>query len=165
VEGAKIYTMKRIKIKKIVFGISTFGVLLLLSSTILRKILFSVDGYCYLKYSQGCNILNDMTVWNIYNLDNFLIYVFPILLFFSLLTYRMRDEIFEYWMRFAVWAGPAVIIAHILVYIIFYRNGSPDVFEKIVVVPIFVLIYGLFVLISLWRIIAKLSQLKKDRQV
>lgn len=79
----------------------------------------------------------------------------------SLLTYRMRDEVFEHWMRFAVWAVPAVIIAHILLYIIFYRNGSPDVFEKIVVVPIFILIYGIFVLISLWRIVTKLRELKR----
>lgn len=82
---------------------------------------------------------------------------------FSLLTYRMRDEVFKHWLRFAVWATPAVIIAHILVYIIFYRNGSPDVFEKIVVVPIFILIYGSFVAISTWRIVTKWRELKKGQ--
>lgn len=149
--------------KRIVFGISTIGLFLLIFSTILRKILFSVDGYCYLKYSNICNILGDVTTWNVYNLDNFLIYIFPILIFFSLFTYRMRDEVFKHWLRFAVWATPAVIIAHILVYIIFYRNGSPDVFEKIVVVPIFILIYGSFVAISTWRIVTKWRELKKGQ--
>ncbi|MBI5230421.1 MAG: hypothetical protein HY981_03935 [Candidatus Magasanikbacteria bacterium] len=86
--------------------------------------------------------------------------IFLLILFFSLLAYRMRDEVFEHWMRFAVWAVPAVIIAHILMYIVFYRNGSPDVFEKIVVVPIFILIYASFSLISLWRIITKWRELK-----
>lgn len=86
--------------------------------------------------------------------------IFPVILFFSITTYCMRDEVFEYWTRFAVWAVPVVIIAHILMYVIFYRNGSPDVFEKIVVVPIFALIYGSFILISLWRIVAKWRELK-----
>lgn len=79
----------------------------------------------------------------------------------SILTYKMHDEVFEYWTRFAVWGVPAVIIAHILMYVVFYRNGSPDVFEKIVVVPLFILIYGSFALISLWRIITKWRELKK----
>lgn len=148
--------------KRIVLGTSALGLFLLFCSTIIRKTLFFSDGYCYLKYSIICNIFRNITTWNIYNLDNFLIYIFPILLFLSLLTYRMRDEVFEHWMRFAVWAMPAVIIAHILMYVIFYRNGSPDVFEKIVVVPIFILIYGLFVLISLWRIVAKWRELKRN---
>lgn len=89
--------------------------------------------------------------------------IFPLILFFSILTYRMRDEVFEHWVRFAAWGVPAVIIAHTLVYIIFYRNGSPDVFEKIVVVPIFMLIYGLFIVISLWRIITKWRELNKGQ--
>ena len=84
-------------------------------------------------------------------------FIFPL----SLLTYKMRDEVFEHWMRFAIWTAPVVIIAHILMYAVFYRNGSPDVFEKIVVVPIFILIYGIFVLISLWRIVARWRELKR----
>lgn len=86
--------------------------------------------------------------------------IFPLILFFSILTYRMRDEIFEHWVRFAAWGIPAVIIAHVLMYAIFYRNGSPDVFERIVVVPIFILIYGLFIVISIWRIVSKWRELK-----
>ena len=147
--------------KRTILVISTFGFILLLCSTVIRKILFSPDMYCYSSGLKTCNILGNLTSWNIYNLDNFLIYIFPILLFFSLLTYRMRDEVFEHWMRFAVWGVPAVIIAHILMYVVFYGNGSPDVFEKIVVVPIFILIYGIFVLISLWRIVAKWRELKR----
>lgn len=95
---------------------------------------------------------------------NFLVPVFMLaitVLPFSFITYRMRDEVFEHWMRFAVWAMPAVVIAHILVYIIFYRNGSPDVFERIVVVPIFMLIYGSFASISIWRIVTKWRGLKR----
>lgn len=95
---------------------------------------------------------------------NFLIPVFMLaitVLPLSFVTYRMRDEVFEHWMRFAVWAMPVVIIAHALMYVIFYRNGSPDVFERIVVVPIFILIYGSFVVISIWRIVAKWRELKR----
>ena len=85
--------------------------------------------------------------------------VFPLVLFFSLLTYRMRDEVFECWMGFAVWAVPAVIIAHILMYVVFYRNGSPDVFEQIIVIPTFFVVHGFFIFGSIWRIIAKWREL------
>lgn len=148
--------------KKIVFEIGVIGSLLLIVSTIIRKTFFSIDGYCYLKYSDVCSTINNITTWNVYNFDNFLIYIFPILLFFSLLTYRMQDEIFKHWVRFAVWGVPTVIIAHTLMYAIFYRNGSPDVFERIVVVPIFILIYGLFIIISIWRIVSKWRELRRE---
>ncbi len=45
-------------------------------------------------------------------LSNFVIFLSPLLLvfLFSLITYKMRDEVFEHWRNFSLWALPFLIL-------------------------------------------------------
>ncbi len=88
--------------------------------------------------------------------------VFPIMFFFSLITYKMRDEVFDHWMKFAVWAVPTMML---LTYLILggasqgglgiesAYGGSFDAF-------LFMLLYGIFIGVSIYRIVSKYRELK-----
>lgn len=63
---------------------------------------------CY--RSATCKIFRDTL-----SLEDFSVLVLsPTLLLFSLITYKMRDEIFETWMKFALWWTGATVILVLL---------------------------------------------------
>ena len=85
----------------------------------------------------------------------------PILLL-SLITYKMRDEVFEHWMKFAVWGTPMLII---LTYLLSTAGGGGGMgvgsamsssFDAL----LYFLLCGTFCGISMWRIGSKNRQLK-----
>lgn len=109
--------------------------------------------------NQLCNKVGD-----ILNQDNLIIIsMMPFVFFFSLITYKMRDEVFEHWMKFAVWFVPAMIVLSYLILggassgglgIESVYGGAFDAF-------LFMILYGIFIGVSLYRIVSKYKQLKR----
>ncbi len=84
--------------KLTVFLISLIGTLLLV-----RVYFLEIGSFCYPK--EWCDKIFDLVRWFDFN-----IFIFPITLFFSIITYKMKDEIFIYWLRFIFWYIPLYII-------------------------------------------------------
>ena len=93
-------------------------------------------------------------------LSTVLIYTSLPALLFSLLTYRMRDEVFEHWMKFAKWAVPLLMI---LTYFMLNNTsgGGYIGLGQDFMALFFILLYGMFCIVSLWRIVRKYLELKK----
>jgi len=88
--------------KSVLIG-SFIGVLLLSS-----QFLFGSHA-CYV--NKLCNRVNDFI-----NQDNLtIILIMPFVFLFSLITYKMRDEVFQAWWRFARWFVPVVILVTFLI--------------------------------------------------
>jgi hypothetical protein len=93
---------------------------------------------------------------------------FPLvfILFFSLLTYRMRNEVFEHWMKFGRWGIPVLFFINFLLFDAPISNGLGGiggVMGKAFVAMLLVILYGTFCIISLWRILSKYKQLKRGK--
>jgi len=62
--------------------------------------------------NEYCNIVSDFI-----NQDNLtIIFIMPFVLFFSLITYKMREEVFQNWWRFARWFVPVIMLVTFLIY-------------------------------------------------
>lgn len=72
--------------------------------------------------------------------------IFPIFLLISLITYPLKQIVFETWKKFAVWAVPVVLI---LTYIITNDSGSGGFFSMDFSLYYLAIVYGLFFLTSL----------------
>lgn len=72
---------------------------------------------------------------------------------FSLLTYRMRPFVFDYWMKFAVWATPLLML---LTYMINMGGNNGFGVEGVIGgafdAMILMILYGLYCGISIWRV-------------
>jgi general stress protein CsbA len=92
------------KIKKIVLVVSLVGTVVLLSLAFFRDTLYD---YCF---AEG-------RCWRFWNsLDGVGDLFFPILFLFlfSLITYKMRDEVFRAWWNFARWWVPVIMVVTLL---------------------------------------------------
>jgi hypothetical protein len=89
--------------KKILFNIS-------LSGTVLIVLLFILStSICY--HNSLCNMVED----SIPNNDNLqIIFILPFLFLFSLITYKMREEVFRAWWGFARWWAPIIVVITLL---------------------------------------------------
>ncbi len=83
-----------------------------------------------------------------------------VVFFFSLLTYRMRDEVFFSWWKFAFWFAPFIAI---MTYFL-YRKGTSGgnsltqgIFEAVVLW----VLYGIFIFVSLIKIFFAWRRVKK----
>ncbi|MDO8520891.1 MAG: hypothetical protein Q7S52_02135 [bacterium] len=102
------------------------------------------------------------------NLDaaELLLIPFVVFVFFSLITYKMRNEVFEHWIKFAIWGVPALII---LTYLILGGAshgglGIGSSYGSSFDALLSILLYGSFCGISIYRIISKYNQLKHVKE-
>ena len=81
--------------------------------------------------------------------------LFPLIFLFSLITYRMKEEVFQSWFKFAVWYVPAIVIGYLL-----YPGGGNnslgvvsgaygDMFDML----IYIVAVSIFVIVSIVRIL------------
>ena len=85
-------------------------------------------------------------------------FVIPFVFLFSLITYKMRNEVFEYWMKFAKWAIPTTMIISFFIGTIPRGSG---LMSGMVEAFFYLLALGIFCIVSLWRIVKKYIELKK----
>ena len=125
------------KEKKIVLWVSgIFGSLLII---LILVLLYNLCG----PYRQICKEL--------YTPVAYLCFSFPVIFLLSLLTYRLRDEVFLAWWGFARWWVPIIVVATILLntnssgggYI-----GMDSVFDSL----IYTVLYGVLIIVSLVKI-------------
>lgn len=89
--------------KKSVFWVGFAGTLLVMS------LLLFDSHVCYV--NKFCNKISDFI-----NQDNLtIIFIMPFLLFLSLITYKMHEEVFRAWWNFARWFVPVIILATLLI--------------------------------------------------
>ncbi len=89
--------------------------------------------------------------------------IFLPLLLLSLITYKMREEVFRAWWNFARWWVPIIIA---VTYLLNNANnastgGSINAGQDFTIL-VLSLFYIILVTVSLWRIIAKYRQLKRE---
>lgn len=105
------------------------------------------SGACY--SNKYCDIIN-----NFINQDNLtIIYIMPFVFLFSLLTYKMRDEVFQAWWKFARWFVPVIVL---MTWLINSQDGGSGLAGAIGGgFDIFILgiFYAVFAIVSLVKII------------
>ena len=121
--------------KKKVFWISLVGtvVFFTLSPSNLYGYCFQ-EGHCW-------------RLWNVIESTAPYFFLLPLLLLFSIITYKMREEVFRSWIRFAYWWIP---ISLFLIYLAGGSSGGgfgmPNVLDQEFVS---IILSGLFAIISL----------------
>ena len=112
-----------------------------------------ISDYCNTNITAWCR-----DTWDVATLLAFISFVFIPVLFFSLITYKMRNEVFEHWMKFAKWATPTTIIIFFLLSV---SPRSHNIMSGAFEAFILFLTLGIFCIVSLWRIAKKYIELKK----
>ena len=139
--------------KKNILWISVVGSLLFLS------LIFLLESHTCSREWMWCREY----IWNSSNLILRLLLVTPPLLLFSLLTYRMRDEVFNAWISFAKWFVPVIILITLIIQS--GSGGGSGGFSGAVSgwfdAMIIGLLYIIFIIISLWKIIRAYRKTKK----
>ena len=135
--------------KKIVFWAS-----LLPSLLIVILVVFLVSNIC------SNNKLCELGV-SLLNVLGTTVFIFPCVLVFSLITYKMKEEIFKSWVRFVYWYVPVYIAYSIWVSGILNDTGDMSVLFSQGLTMLFILfLIFLFVLISIFIIVRKYIKLK-----
>ena len=141
--------------------------------TKLRVLFFSLAG-TLLYFSQflfdsgscGSNkICNE--VGDVLNQDSLtLIIILPFVFLFSLITYNMREEIFQSWWHFARWFVPLIIVSTFLL----YRNGESSgvgmtgIGSGVGEAFILSVLYAIFIITSLVKIILAYRRLNRENR-
>ncbi len=87
---------------------------------------------------------------------------FFLLLFFPvLLTYKMRDEVFQAWWRFARWFVPVIVIVTFLQNGMHQQSGFGGVAQGAFDFLVLVILYTVFIAFSLAKIIGTSIKLRK----
>jgi hypothetical protein len=126
-------------IKNIVLTVSSIGTTLVLVS------MNSVNlGLCD-KSAYTCR--------NFFDTTEHVFYFFPIILLFSLITFRLKESVFLAWWKFARIATPLIFIASIIISLGLHHNpgGFFNMDDSIDLIYYFIM-YGTFVLGSLVQI-------------
>jgi cytochrome bd-type quinol oxidase subunit 2 len=99
---------------------------------------------------------------DIYTPAAYLFFSFPFVFFLSLVTLKMPNDVFRHWMNFTVWAVPVLIV---LTYLLTAGSnnglGIESAYGGSFDTLLLVLLYGIFLGISLYRIVNKNKQLKR----
>lgn len=101
-----------------------------------------------------CNNIGDVL-----NQDNLtLIHILPLVFLFSIITYKMHNEVFKAWWAFARWFAPVIVV----VTFIFNAAGSGGLIGMGKDFAFFILfvLYSIFVLVSSIKIIRTHRRLK-----
>lgn len=81
-----------------------------------------------------------------------ILFVFFPTFIFSLITYRMREEVFQSWFRFAVWWVPVMV--YVTYFMLLHKDeGGGYVGDMGATAFIFSLLYAIFIIVSLVKII------------
>lgn len=107
--------------------------------------------------NDSCGLYKDLCRSFYDNTANFL-FLFPIILIFSLITYFLREEVFQAWMHFAKWWIPLSIF-----FVLIMPDGQgggymPSLIDK---QTIAFLMSSIFILVSIIKIISKSIELRK----
>jgi hypothetical protein len=81
-------------------------------------------------------------------------------LIFSLLTYRMHDDIFRAWWSFARWMVPIIILATIAIQFMPNNHGFFNM-DALIYLLVLAPLYVILILVSLWKIFRTHLRLKK----
>ena len=97
--------------------------------------------------SNWCNVQED----SIFGLILFSFAPLSFLFLLSIITYKMRDEVFHAWWRFALWWVPVIIIVTLLL-----QNaggGGTLGMDKDFTIFILIILYAILAIVSLYRIL------------
>lgn len=90
--------------------------------------------------------------------------VLPIVTFLfllSLITYKMREEVFRAWWNFARWMLPIIILATVLVNLMPSNHGFFNM-DALAYLLVLAPLYAILILVSLWIIVHKYRELKHE---
>ena len=88
--------------------------------------------------------------------------IFPLVLLFSLITYKMQEVVFQAWWRFAMWFVPLIMIVTFFLYSGHQQSGFGGVAQDAFYFAILVALYAIFILTSLIRIVLAHRRLKQE---
>lgn len=108
--------------------------------------------------SSWCRIRDD----DFFGIVFFVFLPFLLVFLFSIITYRMRDEIFRAWWNFAVWFVPIIVIVTFLQNIEHQQSGFAGVAQGSFETLILIIFYTIFIIVSLARIIAAARGIKNN---
>lgn len=137
--------------KKIILSVSSVGVILLLLIVVLQGTMYCYNNVVCRGFWGGINSLGE-----------FLLVPIPLFIF-SLITYRMKDEVFTAWWNFARWWIPVILVGTFCSVINLGGTGYGDAlfWDALFYRLILSALYGVFVVVSLWKIIRTQFWLKK----
>ena len=128
--------------KKIIISVSTLGVMVLYSLFHTREL-----GICDIYCGSGINKYQGIFL------------IFPFILFFSLVTYKMKESVFIAWWKFAQIAIPVIFIASFIISLGLHHNpgGFFNTDNEVDLVGYFIL-YSIFTIGSLLQIYRGFNQ-------
>ncbi len=132
--------MKNLGTKKNVFFFGLIGTTILAVMTYL-----STSGICY--HNDAClNFFEEFRPWN------FMSYIFfaPPLFLLSLITYKMKDEVFRAWWDFAWWWS--LLIVGVTFLLTHAQGGGTLGMNQDFTFFVLSILYALLVIVSLYRI-------------
>ena len=82
----------------------------------------------------------------------YVLFPFAVTFLLSLVTYRMKEEVFQAWLKVAYWMVPLIILATLYVQFLPQEHGffAMDALAYLMVIAP---LYTIFVLLSLWKIV------------
>ncbi|MFZ3031639.1 MAG: hypothetical protein WA082_01245 [Candidatus Moraniibacteriota bacterium] len=89
-----------------------------------------------------------------------LLYPFPLVLFFSLLTYKMKEEVFQAWWRFSRWFVLMIVMVTFFLSVAPGQSGFAAVAAQSFNFLILAILYIAFILISLIKIVRAYRRMK-----
>jgi len=81
-----------------------------------------------------------------------IIFMSPVIFLFSLLTYRLRDQVFRAWWNFARWWVPVIIVVTILLNTKGTSGGGYIGMDYIFDALVYTVLYGVLIIVSLVKI-------------
>jgi hypothetical protein len=94
-----------------------------------------------------CDIYCGSTLGEYHNVFLF----FPFILFFSLITYKLPDQVFQSWWKFARIATPAILTLSFIINLELHHKPAGEL-QAILDFPALVLLYSIFTMGSIWQI-------------
>lgn len=135
--------MKKVNMKKIVFWASGIG-----GGLFIFLLLSLLYGFCG-SYRHVCK--------DIYTPIAYLFFSFPFLFLLSLITYKMRDEVFRAWWSFVRWWVPVIIVTTLLLNSAGGDGGGGmgggGLASGMLDFAVLVLLYAILVIVSFFRIV------------
>lgn len=131
--------------------------------TLFLVFLFSLgSNLCY--SSLACREFSESKIVDIFNSDYLLtLFVFLPTLLLSLITYKMRDEVFRAWWNFARWIVLVIVLATLLINLMPSNHGFFNM-DALIYLLVLAPLYGVFILGSLWKIVRTYRKLKSVPQ-
>ncbi|MBP6033996.1 MAG: hypothetical protein KA537_00795 [Candidatus Moranbacteria bacterium] len=122
--------------------------ILILSGIVISVALLATEEFrfCYSIGLEKCPIPLDDS-------KEVLLYPFFIIFLLSLITYRMRDEVFQAWWRFARWFVPIIILVTFLQNMAHQQGGLGGVAQGAFDFAVLSFLYLVFILVSSIKII------------